>query len=143
MHVFIMSLFKKLKTEKVFPFFEQKQGVFVEVGAGDGEDSSPTLFLERWYSWTGMLLEMNPHVSETLMRKNRRSILGRVAVSTNPFPEMVSDFPFSNFKLLQDWAYSHYIFSKFNRRQSPVCSHIPGIEITSHTHLLNMVEMGI
>lgn len=39
---------------------KKKNGVFVEVGAYDGETSSSTLVFEQNYGWSGLLIEADP-----------------------------------------------------------------------------------
>ena len=41
-------------------FSYKKNGVFIEAGAADGFIESHTLFLEKNYGWTGLLVEPTP-----------------------------------------------------------------------------------
>ena len=57
----------------VLRFFDYKtNGFFVELGAGDGQDLSNTLLLEKNYGWRGILIEPNPKHLQSLqtLRKN-------------------------------------------------------------------------
>lgn len=52
----------------------KKNGLFVEVGTGDGERLSNTFMLERHHGWTGVLFEPNRQFSNEI-RKCRSSVL--------------------------------------------------------------------
>ena len=49
----------------------QRDGFFVEIGAGDGQYLSNTLLLEREYGWTGVLCEPNPVFVDAILTLNR------------------------------------------------------------------------
>ncbi|XP_055868025.1 uncharacterized protein LOC106075121 [Biomphalaria glabrata] len=53
----------------------KKDGFFVEIGAGDGETDSVSLFFERERSWDGVLVEKSEEKADILIAKNRRAIL--------------------------------------------------------------------
>ena len=62
-------------------FFRGKRdGVFVEVGAYDGETFSNTLFFEQTMGWTGLLIEPIPSVFERLTAR-RNAICENTCVS--------------------------------------------------------------
>ena len=48
-------------------------GVFLEAGALDGELYSNSLYLEREFGWSGLLVEPNPAAFAEILRKRRRS----------------------------------------------------------------------
>ncbi len=52
--------------EEVFPNI--LNGFFVEVGAGDGRTHSNTFILERDRGWTGILIEADPSMADTMRR---------------------------------------------------------------------------
>ncbi|XP_050728432.1 uncharacterized protein LOC127004589 [Eriocheir sinensis] len=52
---------------------DQAPGVFVEVGAADGEFMSQTLVLERNLSWTGLLVEPDPRSFAVLQQRRRNA----------------------------------------------------------------------
>ncbi|WP_284776276.1 FkbM family methyltransferase [Agrobacterium sp. lyk4-40-TYG-31] len=52
----------------------KKNGFFVEVGAFNGKDLSNTYLLEKELEWTGLLVEPNPILSDTI-RETRNSPL--------------------------------------------------------------------
>lgn len=49
----------------------QRNGYFLEIGAGDGESESITLMLERERQWTGLLIEPDPIRYKTLVERQR------------------------------------------------------------------------
>ncbi len=59
--------------EKMLLGRQQEAGFFVEIGAGDGERYSNSLFFERDWGWNGLLIEANPDSFAELMRKNRKA----------------------------------------------------------------------
>ncbi|MPC12298.1 hypothetical protein E2C01_004982 [Portunus trituberculatus] len=62
-----------LMQQKLLQIWEgESPGVFVEVGAADGEFMSQTLMLERNLSWTGLLVEPDPR-SYAILQQNRRN----------------------------------------------------------------------
>lgn len=54
-------------------FKDKKNGVFVDIGAHDGVTLSNTYFFEKNMDWTGVCVEPNPEVYESL--KNNRKCL--------------------------------------------------------------------
>lgn len=68
----------------------QKNGIFIEVGALDGETRSNTLYLERYLNWTGLLIEPDPLNFVRLVRRNRKAWLSPTCLSVKPHPEIVS-----------------------------------------------------
>ncbi|KAL1520014.1 hypothetical protein AB1Y20_023494 [Prymnesium parvum] len=55
-------------------------GVFVELGALDGDTYSNTIMLERCFNWTGVLIEANPFNFAKLRNSGRRAALVHSAV---------------------------------------------------------------
>lgn len=55
---------------KLEPFLTGKPGFFVEAGANDGVSQSNSLFFEKYYGWTGLLVEPVPTLAKRC-RKNR------------------------------------------------------------------------
>ena len=55
-------------------------GVFVELGALDGDTYSNTILLERCFNWTGVLIEANPANFARLQQSGRRATLVHSAV---------------------------------------------------------------
>ena len=63
---------------------------FIEAGAFDGEIFSNTLLLEMNLNWTGLLIEPNPEIFQTLLTKNRKSYAIETCLSTKPIVTEVS-----------------------------------------------------
>ena len=51
----------------------QSFGVFVEIGAGNGDSDSSTLMLEKDKQWRGILIEPDPQLFREMLTKKRRS----------------------------------------------------------------------
>jgi FkbM family methyltransferase len=58
--------------QTVYDLFAKKNGFFIEMGAFDGMTLSNTLWLERHHNWTGLLIEANPDLCDTVDKRNRR-----------------------------------------------------------------------
>lgn len=61
-------------------------GFFIECGAYDGETRSNTLNLERFFNWTGILIEADPINFAKLLDKNRRAYLSPTCLSIKKRP---------------------------------------------------------
>ncbi|KAK3879637.1 hypothetical protein Pcinc_015808 [Petrolisthes cinctipes] len=61
----------------------QPPGVFVEVGASDGEFLSQTLMLERNLGWSGLLVEPDPRAFTILQQRRRRAWTTPLCVHEN------------------------------------------------------------
>jgi len=74
----------------VVEYFKNKtNGFFIEAGAWDGEHLSNTLFLEKELSWTGLLVEANTGIIDSLISKNRKSFIMNSCISTSSHPNIV------------------------------------------------------
>lgn len=62
---------------------DQGPGVFVEVGAVDGEFMSQTLVLEKNLSWTGLLIEPDPRSYRILQERRRNAWTSPTCVYPN------------------------------------------------------------
>ncbi|KAK8748371.1 hypothetical protein OTU49_016103, partial [Cherax quadricarinatus] len=72
-------------------YFKNKQGgVFVDLGAGDGEYHSLTLQLEKNLGWTGLLVEPNPRLYKMLLRKGRKAMVTNACLSPFSYPTMLT-----------------------------------------------------
>ena len=60
---------------------QQEAGFFVELGAGNGERFSNSLFFERDWGWNGLLIEANPELFAELIGKNRKVYTMNACVS--------------------------------------------------------------
>ncbi|XP_059488980.1 uncharacterized protein LOC132204476 isoform X2 [Neocloeon triangulifer] len=65
-------------------------GFFVECGALDGEVASNTLTLERFFNWTGLLVEASPKELKLLNSKNRKAWVAPTCMSLNTTPQMIT-----------------------------------------------------
>ena len=61
-----------VEVEKLFK--GKKNGFFIEAGAYDGENLSNTLLFEAKLNWTGLLVEPNPDLYQSLKSKNRKAL---------------------------------------------------------------------
>lgn len=59
----------------------ERDGYFVEFGAGDGKDLSNTYLLEKEYNWRGIVAEPNP-VYWPALRQNRECFISKKCVSS-------------------------------------------------------------
>jgi hypothetical protein len=67
----------------------KRNGVFLELGANDGESMSHTLDLEMNLGWSGLLIECNPEVVPDLRQLGRKAWLAMVCVSNTTHPQRV------------------------------------------------------
>jgi hypothetical protein len=68
----------------------RRNGFFIECGSMDGEQWSESLFFEIERNWTGLLIEANPGLYRSLVRKNRRAHTFYGCVSTDTKPVQVT-----------------------------------------------------
>lgn len=61
-------------------FNKKESGFFIDIGAGDGERFSNTLFFEKERKWKGICIEPLPFIFNELI-KNRKSICIQSAIS--------------------------------------------------------------
>jgi len=69
----------------------KNNGYFIEIGANDGFDYSNTLYLERAFSWDGLLIEANPKYKESLSKRDAKSFIAAVADSDGIFEFVDAD----------------------------------------------------
>ena len=76
-------------------FQEKKNGVFVEIGANDGITFSNSYVLEKYYNWTGIVIEAIPDMHTSLQRHRNCTILSVCASNFTGFTtfEMLTDMP--------------------------------------------------
>ncbi|XP_068207814.1 uncharacterized protein [Palaemon carinicauda] len=67
-------------------FQNKRNGIFIDIGAGDGEYNSISLELERSLGWTGLLIEPNEDLYRRLLKKGRKSISAKACVSPYSYP---------------------------------------------------------
>ena len=101
----------------VVDYFKNKtNGFFIEAGAWDGEDLSNTLYLEVWINlywektlailqselisinefslkkelgWTGLLVEADSSIHDSLISKNRKAYIMPSCISTSSHPDII------------------------------------------------------
>ncbi|XP_042886351.1 protein Star-like [Penaeus japonicus] len=71
-------------------FGNKRNGVFVDLGVGDGEYRSFTLPLEKDLGWTGLLIEPNPEMYKKLLKKGRKAVSTKTCVSPFAYPSKMS-----------------------------------------------------
>ncbi|XP_043470295.1 uncharacterized protein LOC122503701 isoform X2 [Leptopilina heterotoma] len=71
-------------------FSNAKNGFFIECGAYDGETRSNTLNLERYFGWTGILIEADPINFAKMTLKNRNAYLSPTCLSITRYPTVSS-----------------------------------------------------
>jgi FkbM family methyltransferase len=64
-------------------FHNNKNGIFVDIGAHDGKFLSNTYFFEKYLDWTGICVEPNPEVYQTLI-ENRKSKCYNIGLNDVP-----------------------------------------------------------
>ncbi|XP_006612578.1 uncharacterized protein LOC102673642 isoform X2 [Apis dorsata] len=69
-------------------FKDKKNGFFVECGAYDGETRSNTLVLERFFNWSGLLIEADPINFNKMLKKNRKAYLTPTCLAIEPYPSV-------------------------------------------------------
>ncbi|XP_034952296.1 uncharacterized protein [Chelonus insularis] len=75
------------QSQAIKEYFNNKMnGFFIECGAYDGETRSNTLNLERFYNWTGILIEADPENFSLMLQKNRRAYLSPTCLSIKSRP---------------------------------------------------------
>ena len=80
--------------EFVDKYFQKlKNGIFLEVGAADGVTFSNTLFLERERNWTGVLIEANRKLYNSLVTLRRKAYIINVCLSLDDGINVVSFLP--------------------------------------------------
>lgn len=68
---------------------EQRDGVYIEAGALDGETMSNTLPLEIDFGWKGLLVEADPASYLMMKEKNRKAWSVNGCLSPNPYVSKV------------------------------------------------------
>lgn len=71
--------------KKLEPFVGKKNGFFIEAGANDGLKQTNTFYFEKYFGWSGLLIEPIPKLFEECQknRPNCRSINAALVSKTN------------------------------------------------------------
>ena len=98
------SIFKTLKS-LIISFWNSTEntGFFIEAGASGGEVLSNTLYFEKKFNWTGLLVEPNPYWWKELKSKNRNAWILPHCLSTDKKVQVIDFYAFSttnNVKLM-------------------------------------------
>ena len=72
---------------KLKPFLGSEKGFFVEAGANDGVDQSNTLYYEKFYGWTGLLVEPIPELAAQCRKNRPRSIVENCGLVSFDYPQ--------------------------------------------------------
>jgi FkbM family methyltransferase len=68
-------------------YFDFDNGIFIEVGASDGNNQSNTNFLEKHKNWTGVLIEPNIDAYNTCVNNRQKSKVYNCALVDYDFSE--------------------------------------------------------
>ncbi|KAK6195364.1 hypothetical protein SNE40_000813 [Patella caerulea] len=62
---------------------QKERGYFVDIGAGNGETGSVSLYFERERHWTGLLIEPSLELYNQMINKHRQAVTANVCVRIN------------------------------------------------------------
>ncbi len=82
-HHYRRSFAKDQLDKRLEPFVGYKHGIFVEAGANDGILQSNTLYYERYFGWTGLLIEPVPELAKAAARNRPASVVEPVALGSD------------------------------------------------------------
>jgi FkbM family methyltransferase len=84
-----------VKLEKYLSF---RKGFFIEVGANDGYNQSNTYYLEKFLSWSGVLVEPIPDLFEECRKSRKRSFVYDCALAGSDFHEDFIEMHYANLR---------------------------------------------
>ncbi|XP_033214287.1 uncharacterized protein LOC117171264 [Belonocnema kinseyi] len=105
-------------------FNYSRNGFFIECGAYDGETRSNTLNLERFYGWTGLLIEADPLNFAKMLMKKRKAYLSPSCLSIKPYPQIGSFLMANNIGRLHEPPNSTDVKLKNNADVAHVGKHV-------------------
>jgi FkbM family methyltransferase len=73
--------------KKLRNYLSFNNGFFVEAGANDGIAQSNTLFFERYYGWTGLLIEAIPDLAKKCSRNRPNCLVENCALVSKDYPK--------------------------------------------------------
>lgn len=73
--------------KKIEPFVGRKRGTFIEAGANNGLSQSNSLYFERYFGWTGLLVEPVPCLAAECRRNRQTCIVENVALVDRHYPK--------------------------------------------------------
>jgi len=68
--------------QRLEPFIGKRGGFFLEAGANDGISQSNTLYFERYFGWTGILVEPAPALAALCRKYRPKCIVEEVALAS-------------------------------------------------------------
>lgn len=78
--------------------FGYKFGTFFEAGANDGLSQSNTAYLERYFGWTGILVEAVPHKYVDCIRNRPKSVVVHAALVSKDYDKDYVRIRYSNLR---------------------------------------------
>lgn len=82
--------------EKLEPYLNFDNGVFIEAGANDGIKQSNTYYLEAIRSWKGILVEPAPHLFKKCVKNRRSSRVFNAALVADDYADKVVKLTYSD-----------------------------------------------
>lgn len=82
--------FKEQSGIVAYILHNKRNGFFLEAGGYDGEQYSNTLYLEKSFNWTGILVEPDPVNIKRLLAKNRKAWLMKGCVHDSNRPQKMT-----------------------------------------------------
>ena len=73
--------------KKLYRILSKKNGVFIEAGANNGIRQSNTLLLEKYYGWSGILIEPIPVLYEECKKNRPDALVEQCALVSSSFKE--------------------------------------------------------
>ena len=74
---------------KLKPYLNFKNGFFIEAGANDGITYSNTLYFEKYYNWSGILIEPIPELVKRCRVNRPKCIVEQYALVSSDFKGLV------------------------------------------------------
>ena len=82
-----------MKFENLYKHIQKENGIFFEAGANDGVEQSYTYPLERYYGWSGVLVEPSAAAFTKCTQNRPKSICINTALTDDPnVTELTGDF---------------------------------------------------
>jgi FkbM family methyltransferase len=82
--------------KKLELYLNYKEGFFVEVGANDGINQSNTLYFEKYFGWTGLLIEAIPELAEKCKINRPNCIVENCALVAADYSEKTIELQYCN-----------------------------------------------
>ena len=124
-------------------FNSKRNGFFIESGAHDGESLSNSLYFEKKFNWTGLLIEPLPNSFKILSTKNRNAYtLNACIAKKKPF---VAKFRIVNvFSGRQDQMNPDQVnYINNNVDKNTVTEYIPCFSLNTILHAINVKNVDM